>query len=942
MVASLLSVVLLSGCPATSGVKPDRRASQSYSAAPVQQPPAESATPLSVLEADRAISAVETGHDAFRSIDPAQNQCPDCVTHDAIPKAIPVEDEPASFSGAANSFVDEASLFELVDQAFRDDPGCQKVFTGNGGLYHELNAKEIGYPRTLARAFAEEVCSPIDPVTQQILSAAPGHPGSDAIARPAFKQYLAVSDRDGDLVNSAATYSMLYSQGLRESDGNFQLGKDESGGNNTPLTEEAGAFQVSSNTLDGSDAGTQARRKIMARYLDRLADAHSRHDLAGMSSICGIRDAGELPSGNRSKDKNEQWLATTFESGARCGLLQEKLRTNGQALSRNSRERGTCFIELQKHCPVFAVRYNAVAIRTRADHFGPLKIRKLSTQKRGVFSKSEADLERESREQGRIWEGYRNVKNGKNPPRPECRKIFDVVLENRNRVCFAKALPVGDDDEVPSPKQWGAVPVTAGAPLSVTSAAAAISSRPEDKQPSAITGSKPSAAGQKPSPGDDPFVDVPRTRNSVRELETERALPFLARPADGKPLSYKPGEVRPIEQLTFRGPIRGTVKQDLVFGDARKGVEPIRMRMVLPDVECPVEFSQGPGVCFHSEPNSKQSIVLDPGHADQELDSLRNAFHDEVHEGQANMAVSLMARQLILKCAPYDPRTGRGVQVDAVRMTHYPGETGYGDFEQGYLARRKGLLSRWVPGNKDIQSTGGTHLMKQINTLMKYRDPDMNDSVMVSIHADGPDVYSAKARMDQERPLVLASAKRDALPLGAVLSEKLFDYSRPFYSKEQLNRLAPANTLHVEGTARAAVMLAGASRTEAVLMEGFHMDGKVVGEGIQRELHDCRLNERLQPILRPDGSCVRNPIPSEVIQAQVFDPKEKKWVDVKWRKAEITRQKRYKSGAVEMVSASTREGPELRGLKVSKFYKAYAQSIAAGIAQRYACPGSGQ
>jgi hypothetical protein len=437
MVASLLLVVLLSACPATSAVKPDQRQFPSYSMEPEKLLKDRSRVerPLGGETADRAIRAVKTGNDVVDMVQPPQPQCSADATDGEVPKAIPVGLPREIFSGAGNSSVDEERLIEFVDQAFREDLGCQKVYTGNRGLFHEVNDREIGYPRSLARAFAEDVCSPIDLEIQKVVNAAPVDSKMDALARPAFKQYLAVSAQNDDLVNAAATYSMLYSHGLRESDGNFQLGRDEAARNSTPLTEEAGAFQVASNTLDGAGAGVRARRRVMEHYLDRLADAQSRGDVAAMSSICGIREAAELPPGNRGKVQNEEWLTSSFDAGAGCGLLREKLRTHGDALSRASRERGVCFMELQKRCPLFAMRYNAVAIRTRADHFGPLKIRKLNTSSTGPGSKSEVELESEARESGKIWDGYRNVGNGKKPPRPQCRGIFQVILDNKDLVC---------------------------------------------------------------------------------------------------------------------------------------------------------------------------------------------------------------------------------------------------------------------------------------------------------------------------------------------------------------------------------------------------------------------------------------------------------------------------------------------------------------------------
>ena len=320
--------------------------------------------------------------------------------------------------------VSNSELIEtLVDQAFANNLNCRKVFTGNRGSYEYV--QNSAYARTFARSFAKDLCSP-QPGVGEIQRASPGNPQKDALALERFSRFAKPNATSGSVENLIATYSLSYSLALRESSGNFSEGKDATASNNTLLTEEAGAFQVSSNTLGSASAqpgsGIYARRAIFAQFLAEAAAAKSLPTPERESrfiELCGLQDADRLPrvgqrGGNRTQGKQLEWLNSIFSSGQHCAQLASSAGKNPNSLSTASYSRGACFIQLQKKCPAFAIQYNTVTTRTLRRHFGPLNI------------------------QGPTI-------------RPQCRGIFETLVEQKDQVCRKPPAPstpaplLGDD-----------------------------------------------------------------------------------------------------------------------------------------------------------------------------------------------------------------------------------------------------------------------------------------------------------------------------------------------------------------------------------------------------------------------------------------------------------------------------------------------------------------
>ncbi len=394
---ALLIVIPLAGCPGQTQVKPERKAA--IPAIPSSAPRPQAEDPIEQDTAEQALATVTSGNEAVREeTDPTSKLCNGCAIDSAL----------GTFPPAAGGALNEELLNRLVDQAFAADDACQKVFTGNKGNY--TSAPTQGYARSFAKSFAQDVCSPVHEEVYRVQSAGPGSTATDALARGAFSKYLGPYSKPGSIENLSATYRMSYALSFRESSGNFQEGRDESANNKTYETEEAGAFQVSANTLNFSNTdpeGVRARRRIFVHYLDVLSEANTANNPAALAQVCDLRNKSELPPGNRELDSNRDYLFNSmFSKGQPCERLQSAVQGDPEKLSTVNFYRGTCFMHLQKRCPSFAIKYNTATIRTRANHFGPLKVRS----------------------DGRNYDG-------KPPPRPECRGIFDVVIQNREAIC---------------------------------------------------------------------------------------------------------------------------------------------------------------------------------------------------------------------------------------------------------------------------------------------------------------------------------------------------------------------------------------------------------------------------------------------------------------------------------------------------------------------------
>ena len=152
----------------------------------------------------------------------------------------------------------------------------------------------------------------------------------------------------------------------------------------------------------------------------------------------------------------------------------------------------------------------------------------------------------------------------------------------------------------------------------------------------------------------------------------------------------------------------GNSKQETLSSDYSIPFSSMTLKISGPTLDCPV-LKKLPAIC----PGG--TILLDPGHDDQ-LDSKRNSTKN-FNEGRANMAVSLLLRDLISRCG--------GVATENIRLVRWPGENFYGEYEnpESYSipihqpsARLDGILSR----------------VQEMNALSAESRPILN----ISLHAN--------------------------------------------------------------------------------------------------------------------------------------------------------------------------------------------------------------
>jgi hypothetical protein len=269
--------------------------------------------------------------------------------------ACPKEEEitPASIvdTGATTT------LDEIIQAAYKDEPSCRKVFTGNKGSYEN---PDIAFTKVMAYSMAQDMCA--NNHIAKVLNSPPMDK-NDALTFDIFNPADAKKDMEG--YHLAATYSLSYALAQRESSGNFRMGRDISANNVGGMTEEAGLTQTSPNSLNlKGKKGTEAEYlllNIFNSYTSKLPTL----DKAGKAALClSDKLAGSRQS--RNFDTSGAKLEALF-AGGDCQDVGKIAKTTSGSDKINS-----CFRNLHKACPGFSIKYGAAVSRIRRAHQGPL------------------------------------------------------------------------------------------------------------------------------------------------------------------------------------------------------------------------------------------------------------------------------------------------------------------------------------------------------------------------------------------------------------------------------------------------------------------------------------------------------------------------------------------------------------------------------------------
>lgn len=252
---------------------------------------------------------------------------------------------------------DAGEVDKLIQAAFSSDPSCKTVFTGNAG---NTTSAGLPYAKTFAHSMIQDMCNPNKAQVGDILSG-PSLGSKDAMSLSIFNTGM---KKEKHLDNLATTYSLMYSLGQRESDGNLNEGRDMSANNKSMQTREAGLFQVSANSLNlyGKTPETKYFLKgIFKSFVDDLSSANKE----GKEKIClnnKLVGTKETRSPASSDDVN-----TLFSSGV-CKTTKSHMKT----VRYSSIKVAGCFQQLTKKCPAFAIKYGAGVARINRKHNGPL------------------------------------------------------------------------------------------------------------------------------------------------------------------------------------------------------------------------------------------------------------------------------------------------------------------------------------------------------------------------------------------------------------------------------------------------------------------------------------------------------------------------------------------------------------------------------------------
>jgi hypothetical protein len=190
--------------------------------------------------------------------------------------------------------------------------------------------------RGMAIVFARAVCQ-ADRADVQVVSSARATPGPETNKRDALTWYeaqfaaLGMSNATGGVDTLRHAYTLLIGLGMRESSGQFCVGRDRSANFITADSAEAGLFQTS--------FGARTQHATMSALYEKYkAD----------------------PSG---------CLLETFKRGVSCPAKDAENFGTGE---------GNRWQQLTKTCPAFATEYAAVLMRVHGGskgEFGPLRNR---------------------------------------------------------------------------------------------------------------------------------------------------------------------------------------------------------------------------------------------------------------------------------------------------------------------------------------------------------------------------------------------------------------------------------------------------------------------------------------------------------------------------------------------------------------------------------------
>ncbi len=438
------------------------------------------------------------------------------------------------------------------------------------------------------------------------------------------------------------------------------------------------------------------------------------------------------------------------------------------------------------------------------------------------------------------------------------------------------------------------------------------------------------------------------------------------------------------------------VKQDTEVIDFYNNIS---LKITMPEIKCPLEFL-GKKICYENK-EGMGTIVLDPGH-DLSSSSLRNGFHDEVHEGQGNMVMALLTRKILLACAPYNDSDKSGLKQDMIVLSHYPGEINYGDYTAGGLPQslKKGA------NKQKISEKGGNALFNHVNWLLGL--DNKGKKTVISIHQDAPDLKSDKARYDNDYPAVyFRKNRKNSAELARLTYENLVKFTKGFYKPDQVKKFDivvkegkknypklflddfendNTHELKINGKPvvlvatdkdRAQIMRAGVKpkdfasttyaldrllskfeknkqlqeyfqmddlkssveRTEVVLAEGFFMDGKIAGASVQRELSDYVYDEKMNPKKDKKGRVVKKRKNDEAPKIRFSYRVKPTKGSANWTPIN------FEKAGIKVIPSkgqtqkyTVEKVGERDHLRISSLHMASAKAYAMSLFERHACP----
>jgi hypothetical protein len=251
---------------------------------------------------------------------------------------------------------------QLIEKQFLSEKNCQLIFTGNKGNY---SSAKLSYAKIFAHSFLQDICSKDVPGSVLDLFQQPPMGSKDALS---LGQFNHGTRKVKSLDNQVATYALIYSLGQRESNGNFNEGRDLTANNTQALTEEAGLVQVSANSLNlkGKTEHTKLfLRRLFQDYVIKLSKMSDQ----GREDFCLIKVLGNDHE-SKNFDTSGKRLQNLFQEGE-CSNVSSTLKDINFSLTDNI---ALCFRNLTKECPSFAIKYGGGVARIRRDHNGPLKL----------------------------------------------------------------------------------------------------------------------------------------------------------------------------------------------------------------------------------------------------------------------------------------------------------------------------------------------------------------------------------------------------------------------------------------------------------------------------------------------------------------------------------------------------------------------------------------